>query len=446
MLLDSKCWYMAKGIITPVSFFDPLHAQIFAAIGGRVEENRSATPLAIAPMFDSHELIDGLSVKQYLGKLATSASSTRAVMEYATELRELAARRQLIAIAVEIDTAARNPLAHIAGACTSAITQIENVLAALSHRGRTRVSIHEAAQDLIDGMLNYDPTKFIPSGFSDLDRVTNGWERGQLVLVAGRPGMGKSALAFSSAIKTARANRGVMLFSLEMTNRDVASRMLTDITWEKSSERIEYKDLRGAGVSNDDKAVYKLAHAANNLANVPLVLDEQAGLQIAEIAARIRETAGTMAKNGQRLDLVVIDHLGLIKPSGHYKGNKVAETGEISGQLKKLAKDLNVAIMALSQLNRANEGRDNKRPSLADLRNSGDLEQDADIVCFAYREAYYLERAKYDDGSHEELERRQALSDCRNAMELVIAKNRNGPCDTINLFCDMASNAVRDAA
>jgi replicative DNA helicase len=144
------------------------------------------------------------------------------------------------------------------------------------------------------------------------------------------------------------------------------------------------------------------------------------------------------------LALVVVDHLGLIKPSGRYSGNKVLETGEVSDALASLAKEQNVAVVALHQLNRGTEGRENKRPTLADLRNSGDLEQDADIVCFAYREAYYLERNKFDAGSQQEMQRQTELDACRNTMEVLIAKNRNGATTTVNLFCDMASNAIRD--
>jgi replicative DNA helicase len=153
-----------------------------------------------------------------------------------------------------------------------------------------------------------------------------------------------------------------------------------------------------------------------------------------------------MERAGQSLDLVVVDHLGLIRPSGRYAGNKVQEVGEVSDALATLAKDQNVAVLALHQLNRGTEGRENKRPTLADLRNSGDLEQDADLVCFAYRQSYYLERMKCDPGSQAELQRQTELEACRNTLDILIAKNRNGPTDTVTLFCDMASNVIRDLA
>ena len=165
-----------------------------------------------------------------------------------------------------------------------------------------------------------------------------------------------------------------------------------------------------------------------------------------EIAARTRAEAQRFDRAGKRLGLVVVDHLGLIKPSGRYAGNKVQEVAEVSDALATLAKEQDVAVLALHQLNRGTEARDNKRPTLADLRNSGDLEQDADVVCFAYREAYYLERQKGADGSAQELQRHSELDACRNTLEFLIAKNRNGPTSVLSLFCDMASNVVRDLA
>ena len=153
-----------------------------------------------------------------------------------------------------------------------------------------------------------------------------------------------------------------------------------------------------------------------------------------------------MERAGKRLGLVVVDHLGLVKASSRYAGDKVQETGEICDALASLAKDQDIAVLALHQLNRGTEGRENKRPTMADLRNSGDVEQDADVICFAYRESYYLERAKYDAGSQAELQRQASLEGTRNTLEIIIAKQRNGEPTTVTLYCDMACNVVRDLA
>ena len=193
-----------------------------------------------------------------------------------------------------------------------------------------------------------------------------------------------------------------------------------------------------------DSGIETLGHAAARWSQLPLTIDDQRGLTMAEIAARTRAEGQRFEGAGKRLGLVIVDHLGLIKPSGRYAGNKVQEVAEVSDALATLAKAQDVAVLALHQLNRATEARDNKRPTLADLRNSGDLEQDADVVCFAYREAYYLERQKGADGSAQGSQRQLDLDACRNTLEILIAKNRNGPTSAVSLYCDMASNVVRD--
>jgi len=255
--------------------------------------------------------------------------------------------------------------------------------------------------------------------------------------------MGKSTVISSAMLRTAKAGHGVLMFSLEMSTSSLASRCLSDLSW-SSSRSIPYADAMSGRMSERDADVW--GGVAARFATLPLVIDDQRGLTMAEIAARTRAEAQRMERNGTRLGLVVVDHLGLVKPSGRYAGNKVQEVGEVSDALATLAKDQDVAVVALHQLNRGTEGRENKRPTLADLRNSGDLEQDADLVCFAYREAYYLERMKCDPGSTAEMDRETRLRDCQNVLELLIAKNRNGPTQTVPLFCDMACNVIRDAA
>ena len=215
------------------------------------------------------------------------------------------------------------------------------------------------------------------------------------------------------------------------------------LSW-SAERRIAYADAMAGRLSDMDLHLW--AQTAIAYKALPLTIDDQRGLTMAEIAARTRAEAQRMERAGKRLGLVVVDHLGLVKPSGRYAGNKVNEVGEISDGLATLAKDQDVAVLALHQLNRGTEGRENKRPTLADLRNSGDLEQDADVVCFAYRESYYLERMKHDPGSQNEVQREASLEACRNTLELLIAKNRNGPTTTVTLFCDMACNVVRNLA
>jgi len=244
-------------------------------------------------------------------------------------------------------------------------------------------------------------------------------------------------------LRTARAGHGVVLFSLEMTQQELAHRAMSDFS-HTADRPIPYYLAAKGGLSDDQ--LRRWGEAAAKYQSIPLTIDDQRGLTVSEIAARVRRHKNRIEADGGTLDLVVVDHLGLIRPSGRYAGNKVQEVGEISDGLATLAKDTGVCVLALQQLNRGVESRENKRPGLADLRNSGDLEQDAHVVMFAYRESYYLERSKHDDGSQEEMERQARLQGVRNTGEILVAKNRNGPCDSVFIYCEPACNVVRDLA
>jgi replicative DNA helicase len=191
------------------------------------------------------------------------------------------------------------------------------------------------------------------------------------------------------------------------------------------------------------KEPWRLREAAARFKKLPIKIDDQAQLTVSEIGVRARRYAAELERVGKRLDLVIVDHLGIAKPSTRYAGNKTNETGEISGALAALAKQLNCHVIAACQLNRDVEGRDVKRPQLSDLRNSGDIEQDGHIVTFLYRPAYYLERAKHDDPD-KEAARIASLAVLENNLEFIVAKNRNGPIGTVECFVDIANNAVRN--
>jgi len=427
---------------TAADFADPLHAEIFTAIEADIAAGKVASPVSLKAMFADHpDIADGLTVPQYLGRLAAAATTTINARSYAEGLRELANRRALVSTAAGLDYSARLTSVRIEEAANIAVQALDDVLAMARPGKHSRCDFNGAVSDFLDGMMNDDGSGRITSGSADLDKVTGGWRRQQFGIIAGRPSMGKTALATSLMLRTARAGIGVLYFSLEMPATALAARCLTDLAYGQQT-RIAYSEALSGKLQDREVAI--LGTVAGSYAKLPLVIDDQRGLTMAEVAARTRAEAQRMQRDGVSLGLVVVDHLGLIKPSGRYSGNKVLETGEVSDALASLAKEQNVAVVALHQLNRGTEGRENKRPTLADLRNSGDLEQDADIVCFAYREAYYLERNKFDAGSQQEMQRQTELDACRNTMEVLIAKNRNGATTTVNLFCDMASNAIRD--
>lgn len=440
LLMDNRC--LSSLSLSADDFSEPLHACIFAQIEADISAGRVASPVSIKTAFDDYpEINENLTVPQYIGRLLTAAAASSSAKSYAEGLRDLANRRALVAAAAELDSASRITSVRVEQAANIAVQALDTVLSMARPGKRTRSDFNGAVSDFLDSLMNDDGSARITSGSVDLDKVTGGWRRQQFGIIAGRPSMGKTALATSLMLRTAKAGLGVLYFSLEMPATALAARCLTDLAYGQQT-RIAYSEALAGKLQEREVSI--LGTVAGSYAKLPLVIDDQRGLTMAEVAARTRAEAQRMARDGVSLALVVVDHLGLIKPSGRYSGNKVLETGEVSDALASLAKEQNVAVVALHQLNRGTEGRENKRPTLADLRNSGDLEQDADIVCFAYREAYYLERNKFDAGSQQEMQRQTELDACRNTMEVLIAKNRNGATTTVNLFCDMASNAIRD--
>lgn len=430
------------GNLGPDDFYEPLHQQLFAAMQ---EQWRTLKAVNIASLraltVQVPEITDRLSTAQYLQRLVEIGDSSN--IEALAELqRDVSSRRKLVQVAVQMDAAARDPGCNATETANLAVSAVDDILAAARIK-RTWKTAGEAFRNVLDNLQRDTSADRIATGFRSLDVVTGGWKRKEFAILAGRPSMGKSTVALSSLVRTAQSGVGVVLFSLEMSQEALSMRCLSDLAWSRDIV-VPYADVMAQRLTpqQEDRLGVVTAHYEM----LPLIVDDQRGLTVAEIAARARAYGQKMERDGQRLGLVVVDHLGLIKPSGRYAGNKVQEVGEVSDALATLAKDQNVAVLALHQLNRGTEGRENKRPTLADLRNSGDLEQDADLVCFAYRQSYYLERAKCDPGSQQEVQRLTELDACRNTLDILIAKNRNGPTESVTLFCDMASNVVRDLA
>lgn len=430
------------GNLGPDDFYEPLHQQMFAAM---LEQWRTLKAVNIATLraltIDRPEITEQLSTAQYLQRLLAIGDSSN--IEALAELqRDVSSRRKLVQVAQNMDAAARDPGCNATETANLAVSAVDDILAAARIK-RTWTTAGEAFRGVLDNLQRDTKADRIPTGFRALDAVTGGWKRKEFAILAGRPSMGKSTVALSALIRTAQSGVGVVLFSLEMSQEALSMRCLSDLAW-SSEIVVPYADVMAQRLTppQEDRLGVVTAHYER----LPLIIDDQRGLTVAELAARTRAYGQKMERDGQRLGLVVVDHLGLIKPSGRYSGNKVQEVGEVSDALATLAKDQDVAVLALHQLNRGTEGRENKRPTLSDLRNSGDLEQDADLVCFAYRQSYYLERAKCDPGSQQEMQRLTELDACRNTLDILIAKNRNGPTESLTMFCDMASNVVRDLA
>lgn len=428
------------GNLQPEDFYEPLHQALFAAMQEQWQTSKAVNvPMLRRIIQEQPRVTEELSTAEYLQRLF-SIGDVSNVHALAEQQRDYASRRRLVQVAGSIDRAARDFGVHALETGTIAVQAIDDIMAAARVK-RTWRTAGEAMREVIDYLMTDKTDLSMTTGFQCLDRVIGGWRRKQFIILAGRPSMGKSTVALGSLLRTAQQGVGVVLFSLEMDRVSMMARCVSDLAW-SGDERLPYVDILAGALSQRQEE--KVGRITAHYEKLPIIVDEQRGLMAAEISARTRAYAKQFERDGIKLGLVIVDHLGLIKPSGRYAGNKVNEVGEISDALATLAKDQDVAVVALQQLNRGTEGRENKRPTLADLRNSGDLEQDADLVCFAYRQSYYLERMKCDPGSQAELQRQTELEACRNTLDILIAKNRNGPTDTVTLFCDMASNVVRD--
>jgi replicative DNA helicase len=279
-------------------------------------------------------------------------------------------------------------------------------------------------------------------GLTDINAATGGIHPGEMVVLGARPSMGKTAVALSVALRTAGSGVGVGFISLEMGAKKLAVRRLTDMAYDWGI-KVPYTNLIKGTVTEDELST--LLASNGDADRLPLWIEEQSGLTITDIRVKVERMAEQAAARKKALGLLVVDYLQLVRASGRYAGNRVGEIAEISWGLRELGREYGLAIIALSQLSRQVESRDDKRPQLSDLRDSGSIEQDADMVAFLYREAYYLEKAKGKDGD-KEAERVSRLIDVQNELEFIIAKQRNGPTKTVKLFVDIACSAVRNSA
>ena len=422
--LDSVC-----SILCSSDFYEPVHAALFekfmdARSSGRVIDIK-LTVASLGP--DAHApLIGQTTVGQYVARLAAEAVTVSDAPSYAKVVRELAERRALKAIGEELAATAaeaNNP----AELAASAIEVLDPVAANHSGIAQHAVSIHEAGIGAVERMTtarqNPGQITGISTGLHDLDVRTNGLQRGELAILAGRPGMGKSALAISIARQAANAGSAALYFSCEMTADLLAARAIADMCFDEN-DPIPYHNILSGKLSTAQAE--RIVEAQRDLKPLPLHIEEQAGISVAQIVSRSRRHHRMLERAGKSLDLVVIDHMHQVKASDRYRGNRVNEVTEISGALKVLAKELDAPVLALAQLSRRVEEREDKRPTLADLRDSGSIEQDADLIMFLFREGYYLERITC--GEREKEDKRIArLGQVESLLEVNIAKQRNGP-------------------
>jgi replicative DNA helicase len=445
ILINNEAFGVVERLIEPDHFFEPIHREIYGATANLIRASKLATPVTLKDYLPADLDIVGMSLNQYLARLCAESTTVINAADYAIVIRDLAHRRTIIAIAEELQTVATESPADFSPDmhAQQAIERLDELVIARTETSVPRVSIGDAAAQAVHQMsaviARDGAIGGITTGLKTLDNRTDGLHRGEFLLMAARPGMGKSGLMESSALKTTDAGYSGLIFSLEMGSSSLGSRAISDLLYQ-SNDPVSYWEITRGELADDQ--VQTVVDAARDLRNLNLVIDSQPSLTVSQIAVRARKHARALKRQGKTLDVVYVDHIHIIKPNDRYRGNRTAEITEISGALKTLAKELNVAVVGLAQLNRSVEGRDDKRPTMADLRDSGSLEQDADLVVFLYREEYYLQRRSSDPSSEDK--RIARLAEVRNKLELNIAKQRNGPTGPLEIFFDAASNAARD--
>ena len=448
MLINNDALQRVIGFLKPDDFFEPIHAQIYDIVRKLIGAGKVATPVTLKVFLPGDMDIAGLSINQYLARLAAEATTIINAVDYGYIVCDLAARRTLIsaaenAISVAVNAPPEADPAMIAG---DLIDECDAVVTARSTSNTPRISIGGAADEavgrMIDVLQRNGAIGGVTWGLREVDQKTDGLQRGELAILAGRPGMGKTGIGLGCALKMALKGYSVDFFSLEMMGAALANRCLSDLLFNTKNQVSYWAITRGNLTDTQAEAVAEMAH---ELRNLPLEIEQQAGLSVSQIAARSRKHKAVLERRGKTLDVIIVDHLGLVQPSGRYAGSRTHEIEETTGALKALAKGLNVALLALCQLNRAVEGRDDKHPTMADLRDSGAIEQDADLIIFLFREEYYLSRTLFKTSAEED--RRVArLAEVRNCLELIIGKARNGPIGPVSVFFEASCNAARDLA
>jgi len=425
-------------VVGPEHFYDPVHARIFEVCAARIAKNLAASPVTLKAFLEDDEGLKELGGPGYLAKLAGAAVASFAARDYAQIIYDLAIRRELMGLGREI--AAKASDVNVASEPKDQIVEAEQALYKLSEQGRTEsgfqsflkavtdaVNVANAAYQREGGLAG------ISTGPADMDRKLGGLHKSDLLILAGRPSMGKTSLATNIAFNIAKAyKRGALpdgsegavdggvvgFFSLEMSAEQLASRILSEAA-EISSHKIRQGDM-------DEGEFRRFVDAAKALEACPLYIDDTPALPISQVAARARRL-----KRTHGLDLVIVDYLQLLRGTAD---NRVQEIGEISMGLKAIAKELNIPVVALSQLSRQVESRDDKRPQLSDLRESGSIEQDADVVMFVFREEYYAEREKPSDDKLEEMAGwQERMARLHGKAEVIIGKQRHGPIGTVEL-------------
>ena len=442
ILYDNEVYHRVSAIVDGKHFYNPVHRRIFETAARLIEAGKLADAIVLKNRFSQDETLVDIGGEQYLAELLMNAPSGAAAPEYAKMIFDLAMRRELIRLGSEISKEATDPDSDMDA--REQITQAETQLYSLAEIGSVQGGFQSFKQSILksiemataaysrDGGLSGTST-----GLIDMDRQLGGLHRSDLIILAGRPSMGKSSLAMNIAFNMAKAfkeekdaagiSRAVSgarvgFFSLEMSSEQLATRILAEQSG-VPSHKIRRGDI-------DARDYEHVRDSADEIANIPLFIDDTGGISIGQLAARSRRL-----KRMGGLDLIVVDYLQLLTGGKALKATdgRVQEVSAITQGLKALAKELDVPVLALAQLSRQVEQRDDKRPQLSDLRESGSIEQDADVVMFVFREEYYKARTEPSEGTEEHMKWQEEMDRLHGKAEVIVGKQRHGPIGTVKL-------------
>lgn len=444
LMIDNRHLEKVSDFLRPVHFFQPVHSRIYEAVIKVVDRGQNATPVTLKGFFEKDEGLKDVGGPRYLAELAAEVPLLNDAKDYAQTIYDLFLRRELVSLGEDIVTDAYDQ--NIDRDAVKAIETAEMKLFSLAESGQSqggfttlRNSVLTAIEIAEKAYKSDSHVTGVTTGLTDLDQKLGGLHNSDLLILAARPSMGKTSLAVNIAFNAAKAfaetggKQGAIVgfFSLEMSSDQLATRILAD------QSDISGDAIRKGQIKESD--FRRFVEASQKMAQVPLYIDDTPALSIGALRTRARRL-----KRQHGLGLLVIDYLQLLQGTGSRQAteNRVLEISEITRGLKAIAKELSIPVLALSQLSRAVEQREDKRPMLSDLRESGSIEQDSDVVMFIYRDEYYLSRREPDiNETAKHGEWQEKMSDVHNIAEVIIAKQRHGPIGTVRLFFD--SNFTR---
>jgi replicative DNA helicase len=429
ILVSNDIFDEISTFISSDNFYDPMHQKIFNAIHSLIFKGMLANPITLKNYFEDEK--DDLNIPEYLVKITKFSTSVRQAVEYSKIIYDMFVRRELIKISEQTMDNAK--LTELDSSGQTIIENTEKSLFDLAEKGSSNsnlVRFDEAMKQTIEmasaAYKNEEGIVGVPTGLRDLDDKLGGLHQSDLIIIAGRPSMGKTSLATNIAFNAAQKlqdsgkKSSIAFFSLEMSSEQLSTRIISE------QARISSNDIRRGRIS--DEQFDKFLETSKNIAELPLYIDETPAISIAAMSNRARRI-----KRLHGLDMIVVDYIQLMRGTTYNKDGRVQEISQITQGLKAIAKELGVPVVALSQLSRQVEQRDDHKPQLADLRESGSIEQDADVVMFVYREGYYLSRKEPREATVEHAEWQAKMNEVAHLAQIIIGKQRHGPIGNVTL-------------